>query len=306
MLNARRGLLSGVLIGWWLALLSSPVTAQHPVENIELMVRNLREFGQPVIPLFEGWFPGRDGGHDLCFGYYNMNLEEVKTVPVGPDNRVEPARYDGPQPTHFDPVPPSPLRHRRTFCAFTVHVDNPSERVTWTLRFDGRDYAVPSNDFAVYQINEPNQDSRGSIAPIVRFEPSGIEDSGRHGDLWGPPLTGTVGRPVELTVSARRPMGARAGDVIVEEVRDGSDLSWFARWALHSGPGSVTFSSRRDQPGGWVTIPEGGQGADAASFSAPGQYVLRLQVIDEPGEGGSFQFQCCWTNAYVEVDVSAP
>jgi hypothetical protein len=40
----------------------------------------------------------------------------------------------------------------------------------------------------------------------------------------------------------------------------------------------------------------------AASFSAPGEYVVRVQGNDESGEGGG-GFQCCWTNAYVKVTV---
>ena len=39
-----------------------------------------------------------------------------------------------------------------------------------------------------------------------------------------------------------------------------------------------------------------------ATFSAPGEYWLRVQANDESGEGGG-GFQCCWTNAYVKVSV---
>jgi hypothetical protein len=301
----KRPRLLGAIFAVAAICVAAPAAAQHPVENIDLMIRNLRESGQPVIPIFEGWFPGREGGRDLCFGYFSLNLEEARTIPVGPENHVRPARLDGAQPTHFDPVPPPPYSYRRTFCAFTVHVDDPSELVTWTLTVDGRDYTVPSNSDLVYQINEPNQDSRNSIAPVVRFEPSGPEGSGRHGDLRGPPQRTTVSRPLELTFSARHPSGQRTVAVSVDDDIGGeSNAPWYARWALHSGPGSVTFSSRMNQPGGWLTIPNGERGTDTATFSEPGRYVLRLQVIDAPGEGGSFQFQCCWTNAYLEVEVS--
>ena len=40
----------------------------------------------------------------------------------------------------------------------------------------------------------------------------------------------------------------------------------------------------------------------AATFDAPGDYLLRVQANDESGEGG-FGFQCCWTNTYVKVTV---
>jgi hypothetical protein len=294
-----------VLVGAALTGLAAPAAAQHPVEDIDLMIRNLRDHGQPVIPIYEGWFPGKTGGYDLCFGYFNMNLEQARRVELGPGNRVEPARLDGKQPTYFDPVPPAPQRYRRTFCAFTVHTDD-KEPVKWTLHWDERDYTVPSNYDDVYQINEPNQDSRNSIAPVVRFEPSGPEGQGRHGDLWGPAQTARVGRPLELAFSAHHPEGERTVAILSDDEDATSvDAPWYARWALHSGPGDVTFSSRQSEPGGWIETHDGERGADNATFSAPGRYVLRLQVIDAPGEGGSYQFQCCWTNAYVEVDVAA-
>jgi hypothetical protein len=305
LMNVVRTIAGASLVIAAIVATTAPVAAQHPVEGIDLMIRNLRESGQPVIPIYEGWFPGRNGGYDLCFGYFNLNLEEARTLQVGPENRVEPARLDGAQPTHFDPVPPAPNRYRRTFCAFTVHVDDPSETVTWTLTWNGQDFAVPSNTSDVYQINEPDQRSRSSVAPVIRFEPEGPEGQGRHGELWGPEQSGTVGSPVELTISATHPEGQRSTAVLVDEGVGGEfDSPWFARWALHSGPGEVAFSSRESEPGGWITIENGGQGTDRVTFSEPGRYVLRLQVIDAPGEGGSFQFQCCWTNAYVEVDIS--
>src|SRR6266851_5570579 len=40
----------------------------------------------------------------------------------------------------------------------------------------------------------------------------------------------------------------------------------------------------------------------AATFAAPGEYLLRVQANDESGEGG-FGFQCCWTNTFVKVTV---
>ena len=40
----------------------------------------------------------------------------------------------------------------------------------------------------------------------------------------------------------------------------------------------------------------------AATFSLPGEYLLRVQGNDESGEGGG-GFQCCWTNTYVKVAV---
>ena len=41
--------------------------------------------------------------------------------------------------------------------------------------------------------------------------------------------------------------------------------------------------------------------ATKATFSVPGEYILRVQANDATGDGGG-GFQCCWTNAHVRVD----
>ena len=46
-----------------------------------------------------------------------------------------------------------------------------------------------------------------------------------------------------------------------------------------------------------------GTATAAATFSAPGEYTLRLQANDATGDGGG-GFQCCWTTAYVKVTVT--
>ena len=45
-----------------------------------------------------------------------------------------------------------------------------------------------------------------------------------------------------------------------------------------------------------------GDASTTAAFSAPGEYILRLQANDATGDGGG-GFQCCWTNAHVKVVV---
>jgi len=40
-----------------------------------------------------------------------------------------------------------------------------------------------------------------------------------------------------------------------------------------------------------------------ATFSMPGEYVIRAQVNDTSGDGGGGE-QCCWTTALVRVNVN--
>ena len=47
---------------------------------------------------------------------------------------------------------------------------------------------------------------------------------------------------------------------------------------------------------------QGDMATTAATFDAPGEYLLRVQGNDESGDGGR-GFQCCWTNAHVRVTV---
>ena len=45
-----------------------------------------------------------------------------------------------------------------------------------------------------------------------------------------------------------------------------------------------------------------GKASTTATFSEPGEYILRAVANDWTGEGGR-GFQCCWTNAQVKVSV---
>ena len=103
----------------------------------------IRPGGRPIVPVFEGWFQNPDSSYTLSFGYISMNLEEDMFIPVGPDNFLEPAEFNGGQPTYFRPI------HRvirRPWNVFMVRVpkDFGDRRVTWTLRNHGETYTVPA------------------------------------------------------------------------------------------------------------------------------------------------------------------
>jgi hypothetical protein len=301
----------GLAAGLWIM---APVAlqAQHPTEGMEWMLSNLRPSGQPVIPIFDGWYQKDDGSYDLCFGYFNLNTKESLDIPIGPDNSIEPKKFDGAQPTFFEPVPGPPNLYRRRFCTFAVNVPTnfpKTDRIVWTLRVRGKNYSVPGHLGSInYKIQElsAKDGGRSSTSPVIKFLPNGPEGRGRSGVKAGP-MTVAVGAPLALTLSVAGPPSVPGQGGIMDAdddeerpyVRNGKTRAWWVVWAKHQGPGEVTFTP----PDVDLWKGEESTAATKATFSAPGTYVLRVQAIDNPSENGSYQFHCCWTNGYVNVTV---
>jgi hypothetical protein len=79
-------------------------------------------------------------------------------------------------------------------------------------------------------------------------------------------------------------------------------------WQKYRGTGEVTFDNPRPKvdevPGSKIPVKNvfNGKGTAIATFSEPGEYMLRVVANDSSGpEGGDFV--CCWTNAEVIVKV---
>lgn len=257
-----------------------PTTAQvRQAMGTEWTAQNLKPYGAPVLPIFEGWFDRPDGSYDLCFGYHNLNLQQAHDIPLGPDNFIEPSRFDGRQPTHFDPVPKN--GSRRYWCVFTVNVpaDFGEQRVVWTLRLDGQEYRVPGHLTSPnYELDEPDHATRNAVAPVMRFGSAGPSGKGRSG-IEAEPMRARVGEPLPLSVwvdAAPSPVG----------------LVW---WFKHQGPGEVAFSQPESE------VPGSGEAATTATFSEAGTYLLRVKAVPNITD---ISFHCCWTNGYVQVVVT--
>lgn len=265
----------------------APLHAQQiPLEERTFNEKVLRASGQPVIPLFDGWYDNPDGSKSICFGYKNLNLEESLEIPLGPDNAIEPRELDGAQPTHFDPAPETfdpdsdMTQYRRHWCVFTVRVpeDFGQQRVVWTLRIRGDTLSTPGHLHPDYVLDEPASDGRGEVAPLLKLGDDGPEARGRNGVTAGPRRV-AVGEPLPLSVS----------------VEHTAERTWVG-WYKHQGPGEVTFGEAEL----WVERPDG-KATTMARFDAPGEYLLRVQTIDDPVD--DFEFFCCWTNGFVQVNV---
>lgn len=259
--------------------------------------------GQRVAPFFDGWYENPDGTITLSFGYSNLNRDEIVEVPLGADNVITPKEYDGGQPTTFLPViadiPPggAPSRRDRERGVFTITVPAGFKGdVVWTLRVRGQAYSVPGRArTGAYQLRWPM--AMGSVPPLLRFSangPAGRGPAGIHAD----PLTTRVGAPLPLAIWATDDSMREADPVTIVGKRT-ANAAMNVLWFKHSGPGPVRFNPPR------VGITElQGTAATSATFTQPGEYVLRGRADNFGRLDTSPGNQCCWTNGYVKVTVT--
>jgi hypothetical protein len=253
--------------------------ASAPLEAQQRPLAPVPARGLSVAPFFEGWFANPDGTYTLSFGYFNFNMEELIEIPVGPDNFLEPAELGGFQPTSFPP------RRERGVFTVTIPAEFRGRDVVWTLRSAGETHSVPGRVRSpAYELGyEPM--AMGSLPPVLRFDAEGEEWRGLDGRI-AEPLVATIGVPLPLEI--------RAEDRSLRE----SPVALRAAWFKHQGPGPVEF----DPDGG--EIEDQGVAATSATFSEPGEYVLRVRVDNFAAPDSSPGDQCCWSNGYYRVTVT--
>jgi hypothetical protein len=274
---APRPAVVAMLAGVVVAAGGAPSSAQLPIEPV-------KESGQSVTGAFEGWYSNPDGTFTLLVGYFNRNSKQVLDIPVGPNNRIEPGGPDMGQPTHFLP--------RRQWGVFTIVVpkDLGKNRLTWTLVANGQTTAIPMHIDPLWVV-EPFKDvGIGNTPPTLRLAQGGP-------GLQGPPrgvaasLTATVGKPLPL------PAWVADDGIKAPEAANRPGPAIAVSWSEFRGPADVMFD-----PTAPKVDEKTGAATTSATFTAPGDYTLRVQVNDSTGDGGG-GFQCCWTNAHVKVTV---
>jgi hypothetical protein len=70
-------------------------------------------------------------------------------------------------------------------------------------------------------------------------------------------------------------------------------------WTKFRGPGTITFSEFKQE---FTTLE--GKASTTATFSEPGEYMIRATANDASGDGGGGD-QCCWTTGLVKVTVDS-
>ncbi len=300
--------IAGVMVS---ALAWSGSHAQQPPPERALTI--YPPAGLPVVPVMEGWYDNDDGSVTISFGYHNRNDEGVVIVPFGENNLIEPARFDGVQPTFFDRG-----RHTGVFTV-TLPEELRDDSVWWSIKTgDNPLYKVPGRSLSeAYQLDRRPR-PQGSVSPVVWLEEDGARSAGPDGAVaaLGEPVS--VGSPVTLTAHAMDPSERDPNDPRFQE-----PVALRAVWEVHQGPAAVEFmrhestqipppeetpeelGERVEEPAANVVpLAEGGGTARVyASFAEPGEYLLRIQVDNWAAPDSSEADQCCWTNVYQRVTV---
>ncbi len=347
-------LLGGVLAGPAAfagpAALEAQVTGPGPDGRWPLQPRS--PGNRHLAPFMEGWYANEDGTFSISFGYLNANSDTI-IVPLGPDNFIEPAQFDGMQPTIFVPG------HQRGLFTAELPAAMKGTDVVWTIRKPNGDVSsvpgrVSSSAYELDWMARPH----GSKHPLVSFD-------GQTGEGRGPPglvaerrETVSVGSPLTLSVNGRDPSERDTEDF---RFREPTPIN--VTWSQLQGPGRVEFTRHESNPlpeveepdsaaiadaiatrGGGGAAPDsaaiaaaiaaGGPGAAAAAagsgrrgrgsrgpqnirltegygtgsviatFTVPGEYLMRARVDNFNSADSSGGDQCCWTNAYIRVTVT--
>jgi hypothetical protein len=252
--------------------------------------------GQSLQPVYEGWEKNPDGTYNMWFGYLNRNWEQRLTVPVGPDNNIQPGGPDRGQMTVFETG-----AKRRFAFAFKVVLpaDWPEDRdLVWTVTANGTTLTAIGSLWSVWMVNEDviatNRGSQRIYDPNNKNKPPTITEAVKGGTVAvGTPLTLTRGvsddgLPRRRAAGELAPGGAGRGVAPAgggggggrggRGDRDGLRVTWF-QWR---GPGVARFDPEqaRVMDGDGRPSNTGGKATTRVTFDTPGTYVLRAFAED--------------------------
>jgi hypothetical protein len=246
--------------------------------------------GQGVQPIFEGWAHNPDGTTSMYFGYMNRNYVETPSIPVGPENKIEPGDPDRGQPTLFN------TRIRRMAFNIVVPKDWGKKELVWTLTVHGETakavgWMQPEWEIdPVYGGKERNAESLKNKPPTLTLES---------------PATATVSTPVTLMATVtddglpvpkpRRPpaVGQETPPTLKPDPNQpevvlnvpqvagrgrggpGGAQGLVVNWIVWRGPANAAFT-----PAVVPVKAKEGKPTVTATFSKPGTYVLRATAND--------------------------
>jgi len=303
----------GLVVGAILVAASIvPVQAQQlPTISRPLGLR--APVGLPVIPIFEGAYENEDGSVTYSFGYLNRNTAEAIEIPLGPNNRIEPAEFGGLQPSRFETT-----RHTGVFTV-TVPASMRDGEVWWYIKTgQHEELKVPGRRGRLGYTLDRTPRPAGSVAPVASFVEGGPQVQDPDGLVAEETLTVKAGAPVTLS--------AQVDDISVRDMTDTRNADGVpvrVSWYKHQGEGQVTFERHPSsepppalselqiargatQAGPDETQIASGTGSAnvIATFSQPGEYMIRTLVDNWAADDSTEADQCCWTNLYQRVTVT--
>lgn len=271
--------------------------------------------GLPVIPVMEGWVANEDGSASFSMGFLNKNKVGVD-IPLGPNNYIEPAKYDGQQPTYFPPG-----RGAGSF-AITVPADEINQDVWWYLKTgDGEMLKIPGRSGEpAYELDFIRPRPAGSMQPLVGFGEDGAQAAGLTALMGAHEGTVSVGQQIELAVNVSDPSMRNTAD---PRFKDPFPVG--VHFNKYQGPGAVEFARHESTPEPVNPYAEddprfrfyrapkvndvevkGGVGVARvyATFNAPGDYVVIIKAENFRAPDSQEGDQCCWTNVYQKITVA--
>lgn len=255
--------------------------------------------GQSVQPIFEGWSWAADGTINLHFGYLNRNYVQEPTVPIGGNNSIQPGGPDRGQPTFF-----YSRTHRNMFTVNLPKDWDPKREVIWTVTVNGKTERAVGWLQAEWEIDpvggagagggDTDPERKTNQAPSIAIDPvspvtlpgvatltATVTDDGLPkprprnkpavGQETPPTLRGGTDAPINVPAVAaavrETPPGASPG------AGGERPLGLSVSWIVWRGPAAATFSPQ-------FAEPKDTKATTTATFSAPGEYVLRARATD--------------------------
>ena|SRR5690554_650308 len=266
--------------------------------------------GLDVIPIMEGAYDNEDGSFTVSFGYHNRNSGQAMDIPFGPNNYIEPSQFDGMQPTHF-----ATDRHTGVFTV-TVPASMRDESIWWYIKTGNNEILkVPGRIGKMGYTLDKAPRPQGSISPRAWFVEGGPKGSDPEGLMSDTTLTVAAGESIELTAHADDPSIRDMTDP-----RNAKPIPLRVSWWHHQGDGSVTFTRHETTPEPEEPAPgsrarrlgehevklNDGKGTAHvyATFSQPGEYMIRTLVDNWDATDSTEADQCCWTNLFQKVTVT--
>ena len=281
-------------VGLFVCLLGLPHSVDAQLDHLPLMLKYNK--GQNVQPIFQGWSRNEDGTFEMHLGYLNRNYLEELHIPIGPDNNIEPGGPDQGQPTYF-----YTRAHRQIF-SVTVPANFGDQRLVWSLTIRGKTEVAEGWLQPEWEITEEGAGLRDRGEEWRQNVPPEISVSGGSSVAAGSELTlkasvSDDGLPTprgRRQLQRNRAIGQEVPPILVppegtpEPPKNLPELNVNARgrqiqpsppeglsvsYIVWRGPGAVTFDPL-------FSLEEDGTAETVATFSKPGDYILRARAFD--------------------------